>query len=69
MPQRTARLRQLDDGHFEFVEPVKVPAKEFDVKFEEPGPTRSRRGGKLSPAWSMGDTGVVTRAMLYDDLA
>lgn len=71
MPSRTARLRQLPDGHFEFTEPVCVPAPEFDVTFEEPVPVVApsrRTKSRLPPAWDMGFLGSLRRSDLYDDL-
>lgn len=70
MPVRTVRARRLADGHFEFLEPVRLPAPEFDVVINEPPEETPRRpAARLSAPWGMGETGVVTRADLYDDIA
>lgn len=71
MPARTVRVRRLDDGHFEFLEPVRIDAPEFEVVVNEPtpaAPTRPEQVGRLPAPWDMGFKGRFRRDQVYDEL-
>ena len=71
MPARTVRVRRLQDGHFEFLEPVRITASEFEVIVNEPAPeapTRPPHKSRLPASWDMGFKGSFRRDAIYDDL-
>jgi hypothetical protein len=69
MPQRTVRARQLPDGHFEFLEPVRIATPEFEVIVNEPEAAPTAGQGYALPVRHLGEPLLpITRDVIYDDL-
>lgn len=66
-PTRTVRVRRLDDGHFEFLEPVQIAQREFDVIVHDERPVTTPAHVTFA-VWNLSVRGVPSRTEIYEDI-